>query len=87
MPTKSMGFCVASTIKGWGRRRVTPSTVTWPSSITSSRLDWVLGEVRLISSARRIWVITTPGLNSISPVCMLYMVKPVTSEGVTSGVN
>lgn len=30
---------------------------------------------------------TTPGLNSISPVFMLHMVKPVMSEGIISGVN
>ena len=74
-------------MKGRGSGCVTPSTVTCPSSITSSRLDWVLGEVRLISSASTIWLITAPLLYSISPVCSEGMVKPVISLGVTSGVN
>ena len=64
-----------------------PSTVTWPSSITSRSEDWVLGEVRFISSARTSWLIIRPCLYSSSPVLKLTMEKPVISEGVMSGVN
>ena len=38
-------------MKGDGSARVTPSLVTWPSLIASSRADCVRGEARLISSA------------------------------------
>ena len=51
MPACSIGFWVAITMNGCGTAWVTPSTVTCPSSITSSRADWVFGEARLISSA------------------------------------
>ena len=40
----------------------------WPSAIASRRLACVLGEVRLISSARRIWFITGPSRYSNSEV-------------------
>ena len=42
----------------------TPSTVTRPSSMTSSSADWVLGEARLISSARTMVAKIGPGWNS-----------------------
>lgn len=45
-----------------------PSTVTWRSSIASRREDWVLGGVRLISSARRRLVKTGPFWNENSAV-------------------
>ena len=64
MPACSIGFWVAMTMKGSGTWCVTPSTVTCPSSITSSRADWVLGEARLISSARTMLANTGPGWNS-----------------------
>ena len=60
LPSDIIGFSVASTIKGFGRGRVTPSTVTCNSSIASSRADWVLLEVRLISSASNRLVIMAP---------------------------
>ena len=47
-----MGFCVASTKNGSGSLCVVPPTVTWRSCMASSRAAWVLGGVRLISSAR-----------------------------------
>ncbi len=75
------------TTKGSGSFRVTPSTVAFPSSITSSRADWVLGEVRLISSARNKLQNTAPSRNSNSLVLLLYMEKPKRSLGRTSGVN
>ena len=62
-----MGFWVATTMKGlptgWG----TPSTVTRPSSITSSRADCVFGEARLISSASTTVAKMGPGWNSNFP--------------------
>ena len=61
VPAEPTGFWVASTAKGRGRGWVTRSTVTWPSSMASSRADWVLLEVRLISSASRRLVIMAPG--------------------------
>ena len=39
------------------------------------------------ASARTIWLMTAPSLYSISPVLKLTSVKPVTSEGIRSGVN
>ena len=38
--------------------------VTWPSFMASSSADWVLGVVRLISSASRKLLKIGPGLNS-----------------------
>ena len=56
-----MGFCVATTRKGCGSGWDTPSTLTCASCMASSRAAWVLGGVRLISSARRTLVNTGPG--------------------------
>ena len=64
-----------------------PSTVTLPSSITSSSADCVFEEVRLISAARKRFVSAAPLLYSNSPVFLLSAIKPVRSEGSTSGVN
>ena len=61
--------------------------VTWFSCMISSRADWVLGLVRLISSASTIWFMMLPRCSSCSPVFRLNIVKPVMSEGSTSGVN
>ena len=63
-----MGFCVASTMNGSGIWCVTPSTVTWRSSIASSSADCVLGVARLISSASTTCAMIGPGRNSKSPV-------------------
>src|ERR1700712_2078180 len=54
--------------------RVTPSTVTADSSITSSSADWVFGDARLISSASTMEAKTGPGWNSSAP-----MLSPVSS--------
>ncbi len=51
--------------------RVTPSMLTCRSFMASRRALWVLGLVRLISSARRTFVKTGPGLNTNSPVSCL----------------
>src|SRR6478672_5848506 len=47
VPSWSCGFCVAITKKGEGRARVSPSTVTWRSSIASSSALWVFGLARM----------------------------------------
>jgi hypothetical protein len=59
-----MGFWVATTQKGRGKRRVWPSTVTDPSSIASSSALCVLGLARLISSASTTLANTGPAQNS-----------------------
>ena len=60
MPSYSTGFEVASTWNGRGSWKLVPSTVTCRSAIASSSADWVLGAVRLISSASRMPVNTGP---------------------------
>ena len=63
MPSYSTGFCVAITTNGSGSGRGVPSTETWRSSIASSSEAWVLGGVRLISSASMRLVNTGPSRN------------------------
>jgi len=87
VPAEPTGFCVAMTMYGLGVSRVTPSTVMRPSSITSSSAACVLLDVRLISSAKKRLHSAAPGLYSSCPVALLYTEKPVTSVGMTSGVN
>src|SRR5262245_57052131 len=87
VPEYSTGFWVAITMKGDGSSLVSPSIVTWRSSIASSRADCVLGVARLISSASRICAKTGPGRNSKSPSFWLKARTPVMSEGSRSGVN
>ena len=82
-----MGFCVASTMNGSGIWCVTPSTVTWRSSIASSSADCVFGVARLISSASTTCAMIGPGRNSKSPVFWLKIDTPLTSLGSRSGVN
>ena len=73
--------------RGTGRaaRAATPSTVTCPSCIASSSAAWVLGGVRLISSARTTPANTGPGRKTSSPA--RSAIVPVTSDGSMSGVN
>ena len=59
-----MGFWVAMTMKGGPSGCVWPSTVTWRSSIASSRADWVRGVARLISSASTMLAKIGPRLKS-----------------------
>ena len=87
VPAAPTGFWVAMTMKGRGTGWLTPSTVTWPSSMASSRADWVRLVARLSSSARKRLHSTAPGWYSIRPVSRRYREKPVISEGITSGVN
>ncbi len=67
--------------------RLTPSIVTCPSSITSSRADCVLAEARLISSASTTFEKIGPLWNSHSPAFWSYTEMPVMSPGSMSGVN
>jgi len=67
--------------------RVTPSTVTFPSSMTSSSADWVFGDARLISSASTMFAKIGPAWKSNSPRFWSKTVIPVTSPGSRSGVN
>ncbi len=64
VPSYSMGFIVATTMNGRGSARVCPSMVTCASSIDSRSADWVFGDARLISSARRKFANTGPGRKS-----------------------
>ena len=64
-----------------------PSIVTLCSSITWRSADCVFGEVLLSSSASTILFITGPGTTSKSPVFVLYMDRPVISDGIVSGVH
>ena len=54
VPSCSIGFCVAITMNGCGTSCVTPSTVTFCASMTSSSADWVFGDAleRLADRAR-----------------------------------
>ena len=87
MPEAPAGFWVATTRKGEGTRRLTPSTVTWPSSMASKRADWVREVARLSSSAKNRLHSSAPGWYSMPPVSLFQMENPVRSEGITSGVN
>ena len=55
--------------------------------MASSRLDWVFGVVRLISSARTKLVKSGPGLKTNSPRWGSQIETPSTSEGSMSEVN
>lgn len=61
--------------------------VTFFSSIASRRADCTFGGVRLISSARRIWVKIGPFRIVNSHFCCRYISFPVRSEGRRSGVK
>ena len=66
VPSCSRGFWVASTMKGRGSGYVVWSSETCASFMASSRLDCVLGVVRLISSASTMFVKIGPGLKTNS---------------------
>ena len=83
----ALGFCVAITKNGSGRSRVTPSAVTWRSSIASSSADCVLGVARLISSASSTCVKTGPGWNTKPFFSRSKIEMPTTSAGSRSLVN
>jgi len=73
VPRKSLGFWVATTMKGSGSLCLLPSMETWPSLIASRRADCVLGLVRLISSARTMLAKMGPCWNRISPLSLERM--------------
>ncbi|KXK19773.1 MAG: hypothetical protein UZ18_ATM001000498 [Armatimonadetes bacterium OLB18] len=82
-----MGFWVAKTMNGGPKVWRSPSIVTPLSSMASKRAAWVLGGVRLISSASRTWVNTGPNRSLKSPDFASKMLVPSTSLGMRSGVN
>src|SRR5438105_13274013 len=75
------------TMKGLSSSYVWPSTVTCCSCMHSSSAACVFGEARLISSTRRRFAKTGPGLNSNAFARWSKTFTPVTSEGSRSGVN
>ena len=68
VPTWCEGFCVAMTKKGSGSGRVSPSAVTWCSSMASSSAHCVFGVARLTSSARITCAKIGPGWNLKLPL-------------------
>ena len=87
VPSYSMGFSVAKTVKSGESGCVSPSIVTCRSSIASRSAACVFGGVRLISSARRTSVKTGPRRSENEAVETLKTFVPVMSEGIRSGVN
>ena len=89
MPSISSGFWVASTKNGASSGKRWRATVTWCSCIASSRLDWVFGVARLISSASTRFAKIGPGWkrNTRWPPSSMRMFVPVMSAGIRSGVN
>ncbi len=71
VPSNSYGFCVATTMNGWGSGITCPSTDTVDSFIASSRADCVRGVVRLISSASTMLWKIGPCLKSNVPCSRL----------------
>src|ERR687886_1775637 len=87
VPSYSIGFCVAITMNGRPSSYEIPSTVTCCSCMHSSSAACVFGDARLISSTRRRFANTGPGLNSNAFARWSYTLTPVTSDGSRSGVN
>ncbi len=92
VPSCSIGFCVASTKNGSGRRCVWPAAVTaYALCIAWSRAACVFGGARLISSART----TLPKIGPFANLKKRFPVAwssssssvPVMSLGIRSGVN
>ena len=75
------------TMNGGGSGRLTPSLLTWRSSIASSSADWVFGDARLISSASTMLAKSGPGSNRNVSVEREYTLTPTRSVGRRSGVN
>src|SRR5688572_18721077 len=91
VPSSSIGFCVANTKNGSDNGYVCPCTVTRCSCIASSSAAWVLGGVRLISSASTMFAKTGPRVNlkKRRPVAWSSSSTsvPRMSVGIRSGVN
>jgi len=66
---------------------VSPSALTWRSSIASSSADWARADARFNSSAMRTLVKMGPGRKVGSPLERLRAMAPVTSAGKRSAVN
>src|SRR5512135_1532542 len=75
------------TKKGSGRGRVSPSAVTWCSSIASSSALCVFGVARFTSSARMSCAKIGPGWNLKPPDSRSYTDTPMMSAGSMSLVN
>src|SRR5512140_2945900 len=82
-----MGFWVAITRKAGGSGWVTPSMVTARSCMAWSSAAWVLGGVRLISSATSTSVKIGPRVSWKVLVRKSNRFVPSTSPGMRSGVN
>ena len=67
VPALPNGFCVATRKNGSGSGCVTPSTVTWRSSIGSSSAACVRGDARFTSSTSTTLAKIGPGRKSHSP--------------------
>ena len=87
VPSYSIGFCVAKTVKFAGNAYVSRSIVTSRSCIACNSADCVFAGARLISSASKNEVNTGPLISVNSFLCRLKMLVPVMSAGIRSGVN
>ncbi len=74
-------------MKSAGSGKLARPTLTWRSSIASSRADCTLAGARLISSASTTLLKIGPGRNSNVPVSARNTSVPVRSAGSRSGVN
>ena len=84
----SIGFWVATIMKGSGSGCTTPSTVTVASSASSSSADWVRGVARFSSSNTTMLANTGPGRNVMLSTSSrpLGTIEPVMSPGRRSEV-
>ena len=87
VPSSSMGFCVAMTMKGFGSAMRWPPMVVAPSAMASSMADCVFAFERLISSS-------STKLAWMGPICVenFCVAKsktwvPTRSDGIRSGVH
>ena len=78
---------MAITKNGAGRGWLTPSTLTAPDAIASSRALWVRGLARLISSASSTWANRGPGRKRKLPEAGSSTLTPIRSPGSRSLVN
>ena len=76
VPSCSIGFCVATTRNGRGRRYVVPSTVTWRSCMASSSAACVLAGARFTSSPSTRLPKIGPGRKRNSPLVASKTVAP-----------
>ena len=86
VPSNSIGFCVANTVKSSGSSCEVPSTVTRRSCIASSSAACVLAGARLISSPSTRSPKIGPG-RKLKTTGAVSRLTPVMSDGMRSGVN